>query len=340
MNIPKTLSVVFSFRNEEDVLSLLIQRTRSSLKLLVNTGVLSAYELIFVNDHSSDNSLSILLKHAEGHNDLRIINMSRTFGVSPCVMAGFSYARSDMIAYMDADLQDPPELLPKLIKVMQEKKADVVHTVRDARKGESPLKLWITSLGYWILNKISNINLPKETGDFKLLSRRAVNHVLRLREHRPFMRGLICWIGFNQEFITYTRDPRQAGKTKFSIFGRDVISNFLNSALISFSSAPLRIAYLFGLIAILVDFLLVLHVCYEKFSGKAIPGWTAIMIAILFLNGIQLFCIGIMGLYIHSTYEQTKQRPSYIIESIFGFSQNLPEDNLPSTNELLNGKIV
>ena len=325
---PPNLSIVFSMRNEELVLGMLIARIRKVLNPLQEEGILSDYELIFVNDASTDGSLQVILENAAGQDDIRVINMSRRFGVSPCVMAGFSYARGDMVVYMDADLQDPPELIPKLIEVTQKEKADVVHTIRDTRKGESKFKLCLTGFGYWLLNKISNINLPRESGDFKLLSRRAIDHVLRLQEHRPFMRGLICWIGFKQAFVPYTREPRYQGQTKFFILGRDVVSNFLDSALISFSSAPLKLAYVFGVMAIFLDFLLVLHVYIQKLLGTAVPGWTAIMMTILFFSGIQLFCMGIMGLYLYSIYEQSKQRPNYIVESTFGFPDHLPSSHL------------
>ncbi len=317
----KTLSVVFILFNEEEVLPILIKRTRAALGTLINQGILSDYELIFVNDASKDNSLKVLLSEAQGHKDIRILNMSRRFGMVPSQMAGFAYARGDMVAYMDADLQDPPELLSKLIGVMQQKKVDVVHTVRESRKGETVFKLWITAFGYWLLNKASSINLPKECGDFKLMSRRMVKHILNMREHRPFIRGLICWVGFKQEFVTYVREPRLAGKTKCFVLGPVVISNFLDSALISFSSAPLRVAYFFGFVAFFVNICLVVHVFYEKFAGRALPGWTALMMVILFFNAVELFCMGILGLYVHSIYEETKQRPHYIVESSFGFSE-------------------
>jgi len=320
-----SLSIVFSFYNEQDVLLELIRRTRLVLQNLQKEKLSSHYELIFVNDASTDNSLPILLEQAKGQDDVRVINMSRQFGVSPCVMAGLAYSSGDAVIYMDADLQDPPELIPRLLDVMRQKNVDVVHTVRESRQGESRLKLFITRIGYLTLNKVSDINLPIEAGDFKLLSRRVVNHLVQLKEHRPFMRGLVCWVGFKQEFVPYTREPRQKGETKFHVLSPAVIDNFFNSALISFSAAPLRLAAYFGLLAIAFDFVLVLHVLFEKFFARAVPGWTAIMIAILFLGGVQLFCIGMVGLYLHSVYEQSKYRPNYIVESTFGFSQDPPK---------------
>ena len=317
------LSVVFSFRNEEDVLPELISRIRRILQEEIKKQSIAQYELIFVNDCSSDRSLGILLDQSKTFNDIKIINMSRRFGVSPCVMAGFKHSYGNVIIYMDADLQDPPELIPQLLgKWRNEESIDVVHTVRESRQGESIIKLALTRLGYAILNKITSINLPIEAGDFKLLSRRVVDDLLLMKEKRPFIRGLVCWVGYNQAFVPYHRQSRHAGKTKFPILCSDVINNFLDSALISFSSAPLKVAIFSGFLAILVDFGLLLHVLSEKLQGKAIPGWTALMIAILFIGSIQFFCIGIMGLYLNAIFEESKGRPNYIIESTHGFNTN------------------
>ncbi len=317
---PPRVSVIFSFRNEERVFPELIRRVRETLDQEQNNKKILNYELIFINDASTDSSLEVLLDQAKGHRDIRILNMSRRFGVSPCVMAGLQHASGDVVIYMDADLQDPPELIPTLLETWRGKEADVVHTVRQSRKGEPTIKLLITKVGYIILNKFTSIKLPIEAGDFKLLSRRAVEHLIELKENQPFMRGLVCWIGFKQEFVSYHRERRYDGKTKFPVFSFDVIGNFFNSALISFSSAPLRISIIFGTLAIFFDFIFIGHVLTEKISGRAIPGWTAIMIAVLFFGGVQLFCLGIIGLYLNSIHEQSKQRPNYIIESTYGFS--------------------
>jgi len=313
------LSVVFSFRNEEDVLAELIERMRHVLGEACTQKKIKSYELIFVNDASTDRSLEILLERAQGHADIRIINMSRNFGVGTCVMAGLAHTKGDAIVYMDADLQDPPELIPEIIMAWRQgDNIDVVHTVRRSRQGETAFKLFLTKIGYAILNRYSSVPLPREAGDFKLLSRRAVDHILKLKEHKPYMRGLVSWIGFKQIFITYDRQPRFAGKSKFFILGPKAVSNFLNS-LVNFSSVPLQIASYCGLCAILIDLLFIAHTLWQKISGQAIPGWTALMIIILFIGGVQLFCIGMIGLYLNSLHEQSKMRPNYIIESTFGF---------------------
>ena len=320
---PTTLSLVFSFRNEEAVLSELIRRTRAVLEKEKQKGVIAAYELIFVNDASTDRSGEILLKERGNHSDIRVLNTSRCFGVAACILAGMEHSRGEAVIYMDADLQDPPECIPQLLEAWKTQQVDVVHTVRKSRRGESQSKIFLTKMGYRILNSFSTIAIPMEAGDFKLLSRRMVNHLLQLRENRPFIRGLICWIGFKQTFVYYERKARHGGKSKFPVLGWKVLSNFFGSALISFSSFPLKMASFLGLLAILFDFVFLVHVCFEKISGRAIPGWTAIMIAVLFAGGVQLLCLGIIGIYLDSIHEQSKQRPNFIVESTFGFPETV-----------------
>ena len=329
----KILSVVFSFRNEEDNIPELVRRTRAVLTEQRKAGIIASHELIFVNDASTDRSKEILMELAADHEDIRIINMSRNFGIFPCTFAGFQHTSGDAVIYMDSDLQDPPEVIPRLLeKWLEEKNVDVVHTIRTKRAGESRLKLVTTRIGYWLLKRISNFELPIEAGDFKLLSRRAVNHLIKFKEKLPYTRGLICWVGFNQTSITYNRDPRFAGKTKFRTLGLGPISYFTNSALISFSSFPLQISSLLGLFGCFVSLPVFIHVFIEKLSGHSIPGWTAIMSAVLFIGSIQLLAIGVLGLYIHSIYQEVKGRPNYIIESLYGFKNDLSEDEIKPQN--------
>ena len=299
----------------------LVRRTQAVLQEERTKGHISSYELIFVNDASTDHSLAILLEQAKADPGIRIINMSRCFGVSPCVMAGMERSTGDVVIYMDTDLQDPPEVIPEILKVWQEgDQIEIVHTIRLSRSGESKIKLLVTKIGYYILNKFSIIYMPVEAGDFKLLSRRAVDHLVQLRENHPFVRGLVCWIGFKQGYVKYHRQPRYAGTSKFNVFSLPVMNNFFGSALISFSSAPLKIASFLGLLAILVDFVIMAAVFFDKIRGETIPGTTTLLIVVLFLGGVQLFCVGIMGLYLNSVYEQGKNRPNYIVESTVGFA--------------------
>ena len=322
-SIPGFLSVVFSFRNEEEVIPELISRLRKVLGTEKNKSLVKDYELIFVNDASTDHSLEILLAEAQNQKDVKIINMSRIFGVSPCVMAGMQYARGVAVIYMDADLQDPPEFIPKLLRAYREQKVDVVHTVRKSRACESRLKLLITKLGYFILKKVYSIDIQSQVGDFKLLSRRAVDYLIQLNENRPFIRGLVRWIGFQQTTLEYDREKRFSGETKFPVFGKKVIGNFLNSALISFSDAPLKLISLTGFFVSIGAFFLLIWVVVGKFLGLNLPGWSALMVATLFLGGFNLLAIGILGLYINSIFIETKRRPNFIIESAYGFDNEL-----------------
>ena len=196
------ISVVMPLYNEEKVLPEMVRR----LRLVLDKEAPGNYELIFVNDDSSDRSLEILKGFAAERNDVKVINNSKRWGGSQSVLAGFKYSSGDVIIYMDSDLQDPPEVIPKLLRVYEKSDVDVINTTRTARKGESAVKLWVTHLGYKILKMVSSIDVPMETGDFKLLSRRAVNELLKLNERRPFMRGLITWIGFKQAFVPYVRE--------------------------------------------------------------------------------------------------------------------------------------
>ena len=326
---PKAIkvSMIFSFKNEEDVLPELILRVRNVLKLEKDKGLVSSHELIFINDRSTDRSEEILIEQEKGHNDIKIINMSRTFGVSPCVMTGLKYSTGDAAIYMDADLQDPPEVISKMLEVWKEgDNVDVVHTVRIFRAGEPFIKLQIAKLGYWILRKTASIDIIAEAGDFKFLSRRVINHLNQLSEYNPFMRGMVSWVGFNQQNVTYKRERRFAGDTKFPIFSRKVINNFFSSALISFSNVPLQWTSLIGLGGLGISTLAFLLFIFQKISGFDSPEWLLVIISIFFVGSIQLIGVGILGLYVQSIYIATKNRPNYIIESVFGFSEEALEN--------------
>ncbi len=314
------ISVVLSFRNEEACIPELIARLRAVFAAERKAGRIGSHELIFVNDASTDSSEMILRAHAVGNEDIRIINMSRNFGVSPCVLAGMEYSSGDLVVYMDADLQDPPELIPELLRVWNsEPGVGVVHTVRSDREGETWIKLALTHVAYRILHMSSTIKLPMDAGDFKLLSREVVDHLVAMKEKRPFMRGLVCWVGFKQKSVTYAREARFSGATKFPVYSPKVIANFLDSALISFSDAPLRLATVAGMLTSVLALLYIIWVLIEKFRGHNLPGWSATMVAVLFLGGTQLLCTGLQGLYISSIFQESKRRPNYIVKDTFGF---------------------
>ena len=313
------ISVLLSFFNEEGNIPELVRRLRATLA----KDQAGRYELIFVNDASTDRSLELLKELAQGHRDIKIVDMSRNFGVEGCVMAGLRMAKGDAVIYLDADLQDPPELIPTLIETWQRGDAvEAVYTTRLSRAGEGRVKLWLTGIGYMILKRCSNIEVPQNSGDYRLLSRRVVNVLIKLKESRPYFRGLVTWAGFKQVQVFYHRDARFAGETKRSIFSFKVINYFLDSALISFSDVPLKIALILGFVVSFGAFLWLIGVVVMKLLQLAVPGWAAMMVTMLLLGGVQLLTIGVLGLYINSIYRDCRGRPQYIIKDTFGFDEH------------------
>ena len=305
----KLISYVFSFKNEEKNLEELIQRIHKSVEKLNNYD----YELIFVNDASDDNSEKILLDLQKQY-PITLINMSRTFGVGPCVLAGFKHARGDCIIYMDSDLQDPPEILEKLINEY-EAGAEIVHTVRSKRLGESGLKLLLTKLEYKIINFLSDINLPTEAGDYKLISKRALSKILEQKEFRPYIRGLSVWVGFKQAYIEYIRDARFGGNTKFPLLSAGPVTQFI-SGVTAYSLKPLYLGIILGVISIILSIILIIYALYMKFTNIAVPGTAGIIITVSFFSGIILLTLGITGIYIARIFEEVRGRDRYIIKEI------------------------
>ena len=305
----KLISFVFSFRNEEKNLKNLIDRVHKAVKKTENWN----YELIFVNDDSTDNSEKILID-LQKDLPIKIINMSRRFGTNPCVIAGFENSSGDCIIYMDSDLQDPPELITEIIK-KHEDGFDIVHTRRTKRLGESKIKLFFTNLAYTIIDKLSDIDLKKDVGDFKLISRRALDIILEQKEYNPYIRGLSVWVGFKQTYIDYVRDARLEGESKFSLFADGPVTQFIRGVT-SYSLKPLYIGVLLGFFAFLFSIFLIFYALYIKLVGLAVPGTTGILIVVSFFSGALLSSIGIMGIYLARIFEQTKGRTRYIIKNI------------------------
>lgn len=310
------ISLVLSFYNEINNLNELISRIRNVSNRSQNFKV---NEIIFVNDCSNDGSEEFLTEQAKTSNDLILVNMSRKTGVSECVYAGMSIATGDAVVYLDSDLQDPPELIQEMVDTwLADTDCEVVYTVRKSRSGEGYLKLKFTKFGYRFLRKISKIDLPLDAGDFKLVSRKIVNILLTHQEHKPFMRGIITSLGFKQLPVYYDRDPRGDGRnnTKFVLFSPRTVSGWLDSALISFSDAPLKLSLTIGLITSFFSSLYIVVVFIQKILGLYVPGWPALMAAILLLGSVQLIVLGIMGLYVNAIYNQTKNRPLFLIKNI------------------------
>ena len=292
------ISVVFSFRNEADNIPTLVSRLEKMFG-----GVQADYEVIFVNDASTDASLSLLVAERQRNPRITVVNMSRRFGVAEGVIAGMATSRGDAVVYMDADLQDPPEVIPALIDRWRQG-ADVVHTVRTRRHGENPLKMAATRLAYRLIQFGSSIELPVDAGDFKLLSRPAVDHLLRLRESDPYLRGLVVWLGFNQVCVPYERDSRHAGRTHFPFFSRNPWKTF-TTGLTSFSFMPIYVC--FGLAAAGLAAALLL----------ALAGST-LMAALTFFWATTIGAIAVIGTYLIRVYKDVRGRPPYIIESVIG----------------------
>ena len=305
----KLISIVFSFKNEEKNITELVERTTKVFKDVNRYN----YELVFVNDSSTDGSEKLLIKLQNNH-PIIIINMSRTFGVHPCVLAGFKHAKGDAIIYMDSDLQDPPELIKELL-AEHEKGFDVVHTIRSKRLGESKIKLFVFFLGYKIINFLSDIPLTTNAGDFKLISKRALNKILELKEFKPYVRGLSVWVGFKQSKIYYVRDPRNLGESHFSFYSAPTINEFI-TGLTAYSIKPLYIGVILGFFSIFISFIVIIHTLYAKFTNVAALGSAGILILVSFFSGIILFTQGIIGVYIARIFEQVRGRNSYVIKDI------------------------
>jgi dolichol-phosphate mannosyltransferase len=307
------ISVVVSFRNEEDVLAELIARLQRALR-----GAGIAYELVFVNDASTDRSLSVLQQHAKDDAGIRIVNMSRRFGVAPCLLAGMRFATGEAVVYLDADLQDPPELIPTLVERWREG-ADVVYTVRTSRKGESVAKRWITRAAYHFIQLTSDIVLPVEAGDFKLLSRRAVQRLLDLEEKDPYVRGLVSWIGFQQVAVPYERQPRAAGRSHFPLLRSTGPAVAFATAVTSFSHVPLVAFLLVGVLAGSASAFGLVAVLGLRLAGVVLPEGSGLALFGLLLWSTLVLGIGVLGLYLGKVHAEVLNRPRYIVESTHGF---------------------
>jgi len=306
------ISVIFSFRNEVDVLDELIERVVAMFKA---EGC--PYEIIFVDDASTDGSSEILHKYAGKNRSIKIINMSRNFGVSECVLAGMSYATGDAVVYLDTDLQDPPEVIPELIAKWREG-ADLVYTRRLSRDGETKFRLAATKLAYRIINSIAEIDMPVEAGDFRLLSRRCVDELLKLKEAQPYLRGLTQWIGYERAEVLYHRAPRAGGESHFpGVFSYGPVKVFVDG-ITSFSMFPLYLIMYAGLLGTALGAGGLLLTGFAALLGWAcgVAGW---VFFILLMWGGLMVGMGILGLYMARIYRDTRDRPMYIVKDTVNF---------------------
>jgi dolichol-phosphate mannosyltransferase len=307
--MPALLSVVAPLYNEEGNVSELVRRLRAS----ADGCIVDGYELVFVDDGSTDRTLELLRQHAAVDPRIVIVQLSRNFGHQLAATAGLDIARGDAIVLIDADLQDPPELIPAMVERWRAG-FDVVYAVRRSRKGESAFKTFTARTFYRITRRLTKVAIPVDTGDFRLMSRRVVDALKTIRERHRFIRGLVSWVGFPQTAIAYDRDARFSGDSKYPV---SKMLRFAIDGITSFSDIPLRFASWFGFIVSGVAFVVAIsEILIRIFTGYNLPGYTSLIFAILFLGGVQLIGIGILGEYIGRIYEEIKARPLYVIAGV------------------------
>lgn len=302
----EVLSIVVPAYNEADVLPRFHERLAAVLGALP----LSA-EIVYVNDGSTDATHQVMRNLAERDGRIAIVELSRNFGKEIALTAGLDYARGDAVVVIDADLQDPPELIPELVRRWHEG-YDVVYAKRIARDGESSFKKFTAYAFYRTIGRMSRVQIPRDTGDFRLLSRRAVQALAKLREQHRFMKGLFAWIGYPQVAVPYHREPRHAGETKWNYWR---LWNFALEGITAFSTAPLKLATYLGIVTALAAFVYAMVIVYKTLMfGDPARGYPSLMVVVLFLGGVQLITIGIIGEYLGRMFDETKGRPLYLVQ--------------------------
>lgn len=301
------LSVIIPCYNEE----LVVHETYERLSEIVKKTELD-YELIFINDGSFDKTFSILYELAQIDKSVKVINFSRNFGHQCAVTAGINNCNGDLAVIIDADLQDPPEVILDMLDIQKKENANVVYGVRKKREGESWFKLITAKYFYRTLNKLSDVKFPIDTGDFRLIDRKIINEFNHLHEKNKYIRGLISWMGYKQVPCYYERKERFAGETKYPL---KKMLKFATTGLLAFSKKPLKVAIWTGLASVIIGLIYALVILIFKilYPSSYVVGWTSIIFIIIFFGGIQLLTIGILGEYIGNLFDEAKDRPEYII---------------------------
>jgi glycosyltransferase involved in cell wall biosynthesis len=310
----KKISIIVSFYNEVESIESFITETIQELNKIQELD----YEIIFINDCSTDKSLEKLILEREKNNKIKIINLSRRFGPMESIMAGIQMSTGDALVNLDIDLQDPPSLIAEMVKHWREDGFDVVFSTRTKRHGEPLIKKIISSIGYKILKKFTNIPIEKDSGDFRLISRKVITEYKKFSEVYPFFRFVVDWIGFKRKQIFYERKPRRKGNTKHPL-GLGIIYNFFEISFTPFTDAPLRFALIFGIISFIVCFIIMIRTLLLFLIGEPNISTTSLFVAILFFGSINSLILGILSVYIGSIFKDSKKRPLYIIESCYGF---------------------
>ena len=304
----KKISVVIPMYFEEDVVNECYNRTKDVLNKLSSY----EHEIIFINDGSKDKTLELLEKISQNDNNVKIISFSRNFGHQAAVTAGLKFTTGDAVVIMDADMQDPPEVIEEMVKLWEEGN-EVIYAKRKVREGETKFKLFTAKMFYKMLNSLSDTEIPKDTGDFRLADKKVIEVINQLPEHNKFLRGLFSWVGFKQIPLEYERKERFAGKTKYPL--KKMIKLALDG-ITSFSTKPLKILGVLGIFSVLISFIILIYalISFAFNLNHLTPGWTSLMVTITFLGGIQLLSIWLISEYVGRIYDESKGRPEYIID--------------------------
>lgn len=330
--MPEMISIVVPCLNEEPVLRDTHRRLVAALEQLPQR-----FEILYVDDGSTDRTPEIL-RELQAHDErIRVLRFSRNFGHQMAITAGLEHASGDAVAIIDADLQDPPEVIADFVAKWMDG-CDVVYGVRSERQGETAFKLWTAKLFYRLIGKLSDTEIPLDTGDFRLMSRRVVDALMAMPERDRFVRGMVSWLGFSQAAVPYRRAARAAGVTKFSVFK---MLRFATDGIVSFSILPLRLATWVGFAASGIALLGILITVVERLMGVEglVKGWASILVAILFIGGVQLICMGIIGEYVGRIYGESKRRPLYVVRERMGFqARSLAPEIMPRSRAAATGK--
>ena len=307
MEEKKLVTILVPAYNEQEVLNMLYER----LKEIMDENSNYDFEILFVNDGSKDNSLKIMQELRQKDKRVCYLNLSRNFGKETGMIAGLDYSKGDAVIIIDADLQDPPELIPEMLKYWEEGYDDV-YAKRRSRKGETWLKKFTSTMYYKVLQGFTKIQIQKDTGDFRLLDRRCVEALKSMRESQRYTKGLFSWIGYNKKEILYDRDPRAAGQTKWNY---KKLVDLSIDGITSFTTSPLRWSAILGIVVSIIGFIYMLYIIIKTLVyGIEVPGYASTMVIILFLGGVQLIFLGVIGEYLGRAFYETKGRPLYFIE--------------------------
>ena len=309
----KKVSILIPAYNEEEVLYTLYDRLENVINKLNNY----EFEVLLINDGSKDNTLNILRELRKRDKRMCYINLSRNYGKETAMIAGLDYVTGDCCIILDADLQDPPEIIPEMISKWEEGH-QVIYGKRKIRSGESKFKLLTAKYFYRVLSYMASIEIPKDTGDFRLMDRIVVEAFKEMPEQNRFIRGMVSWIGFDQVPLEYNRDDRFAGETKYPL--RKMIK-FATDGIVSFSTKPLKLTAIFGIGTIGISILLIIYTIITKIMSDTSMGWASTMCVILFFSGVQLLSLGVIGEYIARIYDESKNRPLYLVKEKINFDK-------------------